>query len=196
MTLRQELGSWFSASGPAPSEAPKLGSKAPDGPKITPGRGRPLVVAFLRHCGCPFAEKTFLNLRETANAHRDMDFYAFSHSNEASTKKWLQSLPQPGSEPKNLQVIVDDSLQSYAAWGLGASSFGHTLSPSALYEVWRLGKEEGIWNRPTESGSRWQTSGFWAVDGDGIVRWGREATSASDVPQFKDAVSSLHQSTS
>jgi hypothetical protein len=71
------------------------------------------------------------------------------------------------------------------------SSFWHVLSPWALYSVYALGKGEGIWNRPTESGSRWQTAGSWAVDGGGVVRWGGLAKSADDVPTFEEGVKAL-----
>ena len=51
-----------------------------------------------------------------------------------------------------------------------------------------MGKSEGIWNRPTESGTRWQTSGSWAVDGSGIVRWGGAAKAADEISDFKQSL--------
>lgn len=57
-----------------------------------------------------------------------------------------------------------------------------------MWSVYSLGKREGIWNRPTESGTRWQMAGSWAVDGEGVVRWGGVAKAADDVPDFKQAV--------
>lgn len=191
MTFRQELASWFGPSEAADRNAPKIGDKAPKTSTVPLDSGRLTIITFLRHCGCPFAEKTYLSLRETARQHGDIDFIAVSHSDEAATQHWLKDLPQAGSEPSNLQVIVDLSRETYLAWGLGASSFSHVLSPSTLYEVYRVGKEEGFWNRPTESGSRWQTSGCWAIDSGGIIRWGRVAESAGDIPRFEDAVSAL-----
>ncbi|KAK5118784.1 hypothetical protein LTR85_007990 [Meristemomyces frigidus] len=188
MTFQQELSSWFSPSGPAPSEVPSVGSKAPDSAKIKLSSGNTTIIAFLRHCGCPFAEKTFLNLREVAKAHKDIAFVAVSHSTEEATNTWLKSLPQTGSEPDNLRVIVDDKLELYGAWGLGPSGYAHVLSPWSMYNVWKLGKQEGIWNRPTESGSRWQTSGYFAVDGIGVVRWGGAAKRADNIPDFEEAV--------
>lgn len=74
---------------------------------------------------------------------------------------------------------------------MGASSLWHVLSPWALYSVYVLGKGEGIWNRPTESGSRWQTSGNWAVDEKGVVKWGSVAKAADDVPDFEEALKVL-----
>jgi hypothetical protein len=191
MTFQQELSSWWAPKAPTIGKVPSIGSTAPSTPRLGTGTGRPIIVAFLRHCGCPFAEKTFLNLRETARRHNDIDFVAVSHSDEASTNTWLRSLPQAGSEPENLRVVVDDKVELYAAWGLGPSSYAHVLSPSALWDVWRLARDEGISNRPTESGSRWQTSGFFAVDGEGIVRWGRAAHKSNDIPDFEEAVKAL-----
>lgn len=173
------------------NEKPVIGHKAPDTPKLELTSGRPAVITFLRHCGCPWAEKTYLNLRDIAKEHSEIDFVAVSHSDDASTHNWLQSLPQAGSGSSNLKVIVDDKLETYAAWGLGVSGWGHALSPFQLWNVIKIGREEGIWNRPTESGSRWQTSGSYAVDRQGIVRWGKEADRADDVPNFEDAVGAV-----
>jgi hypothetical protein len=186
MSFQQELSSWFAPrDGQTTPDPPSVGAKAPTTSKIQLSSA-PLIVAFLRHCGCPFAEKTFLNLREVARAHRDISFVAVSHSSQAATDTWLASLPQAGSEPDNLQVVVDESREAYTAWGLGVSSFGHVLSPSGLYSVWKLGREEGIWNRPTESGSRWQTAGSFGVDANGVVRWSRPAQGADEIPDFEE----------
>lgn len=87
-----------------------------------------------------------------------------------------------------MHIINDVDRSLYAAWGLGTSSYWHVLSPSGLYAVYALGKKRDIWNRPTESGSRWQTAGSWAVDGQGIVRWGEKAGKADEVPDFVVAV--------
>lgn len=65
------------------------------------------------------------------------------------------------------------------------------LNPWSMWNVYVLGREEEIWNRPTESGSRWQTAGSWAVDGEGTVRWGGVAGSADEVRDFGEAVEKL-----
>lgn len=54
-----------------------------------------------------------------------------------------------------------------------------------------VGKEDKIWNRPTESGSRWQTAGSWAVDKEGVVRWGGVSKSSDDIPDFEEAVKAV-----
>ena len=60
-----------------------------------------------------------------------------------------------------------------------------------MWSVYRLGKEEGIWIRPTESGSRWQMSGAFGVDKKGVVRWGGRAQQADWIPDFREAVTVL-----
>lgn len=90
-----------------------------------------------------------------------------------------------------MTVIVDSERELYAQWGLGVSSAWHVLNPLSMYSVFKLGKQEKIWNRPTESGSRWQTSGSFAVDSEGIVRWASVAKAADDIPNFSEALSAL-----
>jgi hypothetical protein len=52
-------------------------------------------------------------------------------------------------------------------------------------------RTEKISNRPTESGNRWQTSGSFAVDGEGSVGWSRVARAADDIPDFNEALKAL-----
>lgn len=92
-----------------------------------------------------------------------------------------------------MDTIVDDERTMYAEWGLGVSSFWHVLNPTSLFSVYKLGKQEGIWNRPTESGTRWQTSGSFAIDGDGIVRWSHPSESADDMLDFEAALKALNR---
>jgi hypothetical protein len=85
-------------------------------------------------------------------------------------------------------MIVDADRESYGAWGLGISSFYHVLSPAGLSNLNKLGKEEGIWNRPTESGNRWQTGGNYGVDEDGTVQWSGKHARADDMSDFRDGI--------
>ncbi|KAF2787933.1 hypothetical protein K505DRAFT_287040 [Melanomma pulvis-pyrius CBS 109.77] len=188
MSWQTELKSWMFPS-PLPTTVPPIiGQKVPQDEKVPiPSDGKPTIVSFLRHCGCPFAEKTFLSLRSISTAHPDTHFIAVSHSNRASTDSWLEAL----GGPDRVQVIVDPDRESYAAWGLGVSSFWHILNPWSMYSVYTLGKQEGIWNRPTESGTRWQSSGSFAVDRDGVMRWGGPSRSADDVPDFGEAMEAI-----
>lgn len=125
-------------------------------------------------------------MREAAEKHLDVHFIAVSHSSQQHTTKWLADIG--GTNPSNLEVEVDEQRELFAAWGLGVSSFWHVLNPRGLYEVYRLATQEGIANRPTESGFRFQTSGSWAVDEKGTVVWGKAADSADQIPDFEDAV--------
>ena len=84
--------------------------------------------------------------------------------------------------------MVDPTRELYAQWGLGLSSTWSSLSPFVLYSAVSMGVREGIWNRPTESGSRWQTSGAFAVDQTGLVRWTHVDATANDIPDLEDAV--------
>ena len=83
--------------------------------------------------------------------------------------------------------ITDPNRSLYAAYGLGVSNWAHVLAPSALSSVFQL-RNNGISNRPTESGSRWQTSGTYGIGADGLVKWGGPAGRADDIPDFEEGV--------
>ncbi|KAF2084182.1 hypothetical protein K490DRAFT_7521, partial [Saccharata proteae CBS 121410] len=193
MTFQQEAKSWLSPPALDTNPIPELGAKAPPTDRLgIPGDdGRPTIVTFLRHCGCPFAEKTFRSMRDSAASHPDIRFVAVSHSSPDSTDKWLEEVGGAGEGSAKVHVIVDEQRELFAKYGLGVSSYWHVLSPWALWSVYRLGADEGIWNRPTESGNRWQTAGSFGMDGDGKVRWGSAAGSANDVPDFEEAVKAV-----
>lgn len=173
----------------ATSPVPEVGAKAPSTSKLPMpnANGKPTIVTFLRHCGCPFAEKTFQDLRNYANKNKDVNFVAISHSDEQATEKWVIAV---GGE-WDTKVIVDQEREIYAQWGLGVSSAWHVLNPWSMYSAYKLGKQQGIWNKPTESGSRWQTSGSFAVDAEGVVRWSKVAKAADDIPDFQEALKSI-----
>jgi hypothetical protein len=93
-----------------------------------------------------------------------------------------------------VEVVVDAERELYNAWGLGVSSAWHVLNPFSMYSVFRLARASGsekFVNRPTESGTRWQTSGSFAVSKDGTVTWGQAAKSADFIPDFDEALKSL-----
>jgi len=86
---------------------------------------------------------------------------------------------------------VDPDRLLYAQWGLGISNTWHVFNPWSLYGTYKLGKQEGIWSMPMESGDKWQMAGTFAVDEEGLVRWVRIAKSADDIPDFKEALWSV-----
>lgn len=138
-------------------------------------------------------------MRDVASQNPHVHFVAVSHSNDEHTAKWRRDIASGGGadeddkddDPANLELLVDDQRQLYAAWGLGVASFWHVLNPQGLYDLYRMARDEGITNRPTESGYRWQTSGSWAVDGKGTVVWGGPAQTANEIPDVADAVKAV-----
>lgn len=99
-------------------------------------------------------------MKNAAAHHPNINFIAISHSDQLSTEKWLEAIGGPSeAASSSATVIVDVEREIYAKWGLGVVSWGHVSSPTGLLGIWKIGKEKGIWNRLTESGSRWQCSG-------------------------------------
>jgi hypothetical protein len=158
--------------------APEPGE--PARPLPTPGltEGRPAVVAFLRHTGCPFAEATAQALRDAADADGACDWIAVSHAPAVATLRWCDAIGGTG----RVQVLVDPERRTYAAWGLGRSSLGHFMGRRSLSEVTRLARR-GIRNRHPD-GTRWQQAGTFAVDADGVVRWRHLPEHAGDLPDL------------
>jgi hypothetical protein len=157
------------AAPPSPGDpAPAL----PD-PGLTPGR--PALVAFLRHTGCPFAEATMVALRE---ARPDTDVIAISHAPAEATATWCEAIGGCG----DVRLLHDPQRASYATWGLGRSSLGHFMGRRSLSEVGRLAKR-GIRNRHPD-GTRWQQAGTFFVDADGIVRARHLPQHAGDLPDL------------
>ncbi|CAM1502809.1 Fc.00g075850.m01.CDS01 [Cosmosporella sp. VM-42] len=183
----KEIESWKSPEAREVAAAPAVGSRAPSSVQFHLPDGRPAIVVFLRHCGCPFAEKTFKTLTALSVKNEKVRFIAISHSSAEATEQWI---PQVGGV-WNVEVIVDEKRDLYAQWGLGISTTWHVMNPRALYSVFRLGTNEGIWNRPTQSGTRWQMSGAFAVDRGGTVRWAHVAGSADDLPDLEAGIKAL-----
>ncbi|KAH7001809.1 hypothetical protein EDB80DRAFT_685009 [Ilyonectria destructans] len=178
---------WKSPEPKDVAPALKVGFFAPSSPQLSLPDGRPTIVVFLRHAGCPFAEKTFKNLAALSDKHKDVHCVAVSHSSAAATDTWL---PQIGGSWL-VDVIIDDERDLYAQWGLGISTTWHVANPATLWSALCLAKDEDIWNRNATSGSRWQMSGAFAVDQGGMIRWVHVGRTADDLPDFKVAVESL-----
>ena len=147
--------------------------------------GRPAVVAFLRHTGCPFAEATARGLREAAAAQPDIDWVAVSHAPALATARWVDAI----GGVVTVRVLIDPERLSYATWGLGRSSLAHFMGRRSLGEVARLARH-GIRNRHPD-GTRWQRAGAFAVDADGIVRWRHVPAHAGDLPPLAEAIAAL-----
>lgn len=135
----------------------------------------------------PVAEKTFKSLAILSSQQSNIHCIAVSHSSEEATERWI---PQVGGT-WDVDVIIDEERNLYAQWGLGLSSVWASMGPTVFWSLYKLGTGEGIWNRPTESGSRWQQSGAFAVDRFGSVQWVHISKTADDMPCFKEALEKL-----
>ncbi|KAK3401276.1 hypothetical protein B0T20DRAFT_165037 [Sordaria brevicollis] len=200
---------------------PQVGGRAPQSEQIRFPAAKPTVILFLRHCGCPFAEKAFRTLTSLSATHPNLHFLAVSHSSPADTDAWVIDV---GGEWE-ADVIVDESRLLYAQWGLGTTSTWYAYKPWALWNTYKLGVAEGIWGRKEKpraasvgsndshgsgkggkemsvhertggtysSGSVWQMGGAFAVDRMGFVRWVGVPADASEVPDLKRAVEVLEE---
>ncbi|EPS40706.1 hypothetical protein H072_5400 [Dactylellina haptotyla CBS 200.50] len=188
-TLASEMASFSSpADKPELSPAVKVGDHFPESdqlPQLQNLDGRPVLLTFLRHCGCPFAEKTFQSFRTLCDSSPDVRFIAISHSSQEDTDEWVVSVGGTG----DVEIVVDPQRTLYAKWGLGFSSYWANIGPVTLWKAIKLGQEELIYNRPTKSGYRWQTAGSFAIDGtDGTVQWAHVSQNAPDVANFEDGM--------
>jgi hypothetical protein len=160
---------------------PRAGERAPDLP-VSLEAGRPAVVAFLRHAGCPFAEATMRMLRDAAGRWPEVQWIAISHASEQATARWREAIGGAG----RVVVASDPSRGAYADWGLGLTSLGHFAGPRSLAGVARLARR-GIRNRHPH-GTRWQSAGTFALDREGIVRWSLLPAHAGELPALEAAV--------
>lgn len=171
-------------------EPPLIGARADSHAKLPfpSSDGRPVVVLFLRYCGCPFTEKLFLTMRSLANRHTSIRFVAVSHCTEQATKDWVNKI----GGAWNVEIVVDQDREVYALWGLGMSSYAHLLNPRNGFNQIKLGKTEGVWGQQIgEGGCRWQTGGAYAVDERGLVKWGRPMNSVDEALNFDEACQAL-----
>lgn len=166
----------------APPEPGEPARELPD-PGLEPGR--PAVVAFLRHTGCPFAEATTRALREAAEAEPEIAFVAVSHASAAATARWCDAVGGTGA----IRVLVDDSRVHYATWGLGRTGLRHFAGRRSMTEVARLARS-GVRNRHPD-GTRWQHAGTFAVDPTGAVRWHHLPRHAGELPDLSAAIAAL-----
>lgn len=168
------------------ASAPEPGEPARRLPRPGLTAGRPAVVAFLRHTGCPFAEATMHALRDASDKTGDqVEWFAVSHAAAQETQRWCDAVGGHG----RVQVLLDPDRTTYAAWGLGRTSLGHFMGRRSLTEVGRLAGR-GIRNRHPD-GTRWQRAGTFAVDSSGTVRWRHLPSHAGDLPDLEAAAAAL-----
>ena len=96
------IASWIPAiqsvvpkSSPPTSPLPEVGSLAPapiGNIDFTRDHKFPTLVAFVRHCGCPFAEKEVHLLAAEAKKNSDLHVVIVQHSELAQTQQWFEDV--------------------------------------------------------------------------------------------------------
>lgn len=114
---------------------------------------------------------------------------AISHSEKPATDKWLDAVGGPGK----VEVLVDDKRDLFAAYGMGYSSFWAVLNPWSMSNVFKTGKQDGIWNKPTESGSRWQEAGLFSANSDATVVYAHKAETSDDLGDLPAAIEAVQK---
>lgn len=79
---------------PVACPLPKVGDAAPSLPSVSwaaPGR-KGTLVAFVRHCGCPFAEKETTDLMRIAKAEEGVQVVVIAHSERDIAQAWFESI--------------------------------------------------------------------------------------------------------
>jgi peroxiredoxin len=165
------------------ADPPEVGEQAPDLPDEAAAGEGPLLIAFVRHTGCPFAESTLRDMRERARANPNVRWIAVSHSPPDATAAWCEAVG--GSGP--VEVVVDEGRRLYARWGLGRTDLRHFMGLRSLRAAVSLARQRGIRNRHPH-GSRWQRSGTFVVADDGRVAWRHLPEHAGDTPDLADAL--------
>src|SRR5437870_11010060 len=117
-------------------------------------------------------------LRESAVRSPDVQWIAISHAPQKATDEWCRAVG--GAD--GVRVASDPSRRTYAEWGLGRTSLGHFLGRRSLAAVGEMARR-GIRNRHP-NGTRWQSAGTFALDGDGIVRWHMIPGHAGELPDL------------
>lgn len=126
-----------------------------------PGRS---VLVFVRHIGCPFAERDIKRVSGWAAENPEVHVVVVTHGDEALRDVWLEDIG--GAE--GLTFYHDPDRRLYGQAGLGFSTASHFMGLPSLLGVMHLWRE-GIRNR-SASGTRWQRAGVLLLE-DGKLIW-------------------------
>lgn len=138
------------------------------------------IIAFLRHPGCPCAERTIRRL-----GRLDSPTVVVLHGEPRYARAWLAEVG--ASAP--LRFVFDAEREQYARWRLGLIDAWHFLGPSPLLSL-VPGWLEGARNR-SATGTRYQRAGAFAIDDSGVVRWRHLAAHGGDLPDLAAGLSTL-----
>jgi hypothetical protein len=174
-----------------PAKVPEIGEQAPpiDGVNYT---ANPHLIAFVRHCGCPFAEKEVKDLAAVQKADPNVYIVIVAHSEKDVVDDWFERRGKSNFKSLDrVRVIADPKYEIYDRFGIGQLPFTALFSWQVISDVRNLAAQ-GIKNTRTGQGSnRWQNSGGFAVDIGGKVQWKKVATHAGDTCDYQQAVKSV-----
>ncbi|KAF4555224.1 Hypothetical protein D9617_3g022960 [Elsinoe fawcettii] len=184
--------------GPKAATLPEIASEAPTslGPCTFGPAGPPTLVAFVRHCGCPFAEKEVRLLGEESERNAALRVVIVQHSSEADTKDWFERMGGHELFPDQSRVVLvsDVNRELYAKWGIGVLGWTELVNADIMRTLHDGKIKEGLdITKGDWTGWRWQNSGGFAVDGEGRIRWRHLAKDSSDVGNWKEAADTLFQ---
>lgn len=158
-----------------------VGDKMPSGSEFTVDKDY-LLIAFIRHIGCPFAEATVTQLREAVQPYPEVEAVVVGHGDQAIAEQWLQLIGGLGP----LRYRHDPDRKLYGRWGLGFSDWQHFLGKESLTGVLEL-LREGVKNR-ISTGTRWQKAGAFLLDKKGKILWNHLPKTANDLPDWEMAL--------
>lgn len=94
MSWQTELKSWMFPSTLPTTDPPTVGQKVPQNEKLSiPSDGKPTIVTFLRHCGCPCAKHNL----------------PFAMPYPADTRQSLKRHSSPSAQPPPHTLILTSS---------------------------------------------------------------------------------------
>lgn len=89
--LPYDIQSLFASDKSKPDDVPKVGSQSPPLPNVNFAQSSHLV-AFVRHCGCPFAEKELHSLAASQTQAPDVRIVVVTHSTQQVTDDWFDKV--------------------------------------------------------------------------------------------------------
>lgn len=118
-------------SSPTTSPLPAINSPAPSALgslNLPSGTGHPVLVAFVRHCGCPFAEKEVKLLGAETSKHSDLHVVIVQHSEEKETQEWFERIGYALTLP-NQELLIWKLILAAVALKLSPRRTGIHFSP-------------------------------------------------------------------
>lgn len=142
-----------------PSQTPQVGQPAPQLDNVNYSTD-PHLIAFVRHCGCPFAEAEVKSLARVQKTHPQIQVIIVAHSEQDVVNDWFDRVGKSSfSSLENVKVVADPKYEVYDKFGIGQLGWGGLFSSSMITELRSLASQ-GIKNTSTGKGSnRWQNSG-------------------------------------